>query len=326
MPWVSSAATASSTTSGNRDDGPRERRLGGSGQRARHVRSPAPAPRRRPCAGSRRSGRGRTGRSRPGSRSTASWPARCRSRSRSLTDREAKNQRAASTPTSASSSSRVMKSPARLRHRDLHAVAHEADPRVEEHLDGVGVVAHRLGGVPDPRDRAVMVGAPDVDQVVEAAAELLGDVADVGGEVGRLAVRADDHPVLVVAEGGRAEPERAVLLVDVAAARAAARPRARPSRPRGATPRSSRRRTGRRGRRGSPRSPRGPVRPPSGRGCPAVSAPAAVASRPDVVGDGRGEVRRRSRRGSRPPGPARRAGAPRSTPRGSGSGRPTSLK
>ena len=62
-----------------------------------------------------------------------------------------------------------------------------------------------------------MVGAPDVDEVVEAAAELLGHVADVGGEVGRLAVRAEDDPVLVVAERGRAEPDRAVLLVDVAA-------------------------------------------------------------------------------------------------------------
>ena len=72
-------------------------------------------------------------------------------------------------------------------------------------------------GVADPGDRPVVVGAPDVDQVVEAAAELLGDVADVGREVGRPAVGPVDHPVLVVAERGRAEPDRAVLLVDVAA-------------------------------------------------------------------------------------------------------------
>ena len=54
-------------------------------------------------------------------------------------------------------------------------------------------------------------------QVVEAATELLGHVADVGGEVGRLAVRAEDDPVLVVAVRRRAEPDRAVLLVDVSA-------------------------------------------------------------------------------------------------------------
>jgi hypothetical protein len=62
----------------------------------------------------------------------------------------------------------------------------------------------------------MVVGTPDVDEVVEAAAELLGHVADVRGEVGRLAVRADDHAILVVTEGGRTEPQRAVLLVDVA--------------------------------------------------------------------------------------------------------------
>src|ERR1019366_739917 len=56
-----------------------------------------------------------------------------------------------------------------------------------------------------------------VDQLLEAAAELLGDVADVRGEIGRLAVRAQDHPVLAVAVGRRTEPRGAVLDVDVAA-------------------------------------------------------------------------------------------------------------
>jgi hypothetical protein len=62
-----------------------------------------------------------------------------------------------------------------------------------------------------------VVDPPDVDEVIEAAAELLGDVADVRGEVGRLAVGPDHDPVLVVAEVGGAEPQRAVLLVEVAA-------------------------------------------------------------------------------------------------------------
>ncbi len=104
-----------------------------------------------------------------------------------------------------------------LAHRDLLAVADEADPGVQQDLDGLAVVAHRLGGVADAGDRAVVVGAPDVDEVVEAAAELLGDVADVGGEIRRPPVGADDHPILVVTERRRAEPQRAVLLVHVAA-------------------------------------------------------------------------------------------------------------
>src|SRR5688500_8231215 len=62
-----------------------------------------------------------------------------------------------------------------------------------------------------------MIGPPDVDEVVEAAAELLGDVADVGGEVCRPTVGADDDAVLVIAERGRPEPQRAVLLIHVAA-------------------------------------------------------------------------------------------------------------
>ena len=103
-----------------------------------------------------------------------------------------------------------------LRHRDLDAVDHEADPADQQHLVVVRVVAHRLGRVLVPGHRPVVVHAPDVDEVVEAAAELLGDVADVGGEVRRPAVGAVDHAVLVVAEGGGAEPGRAVLLVDLA--------------------------------------------------------------------------------------------------------------
>ena len=174
---------------GKPDDRPGQRRLGRIRRACPRRRPPAPARRRRPCAGSTRSGRARTGRSRRGSRSTASWPARCRSRCAVVAAREAKNQRAASTPTSASSSSSVMNSPARLLIEISCAVADEADPRVEQDLDGLAVVAHRLRGVADAGDRPVVVGAPDVDEVVEAAAELLGDVADVGREVRRLAVR-----------------------------------------------------------------------------------------------------------------------------------------
>ena len=60
-------------------------------------------------------------------------------------------------------------------------------------------------------DVAVVVGAPDVDQQVEAPGELVAVVGDVGEQVGELAVALDQHPVLVVAEVGGAQPHRAVL-------------------------------------------------------------------------------------------------------------------
>ena len=63
----------------------------------------------------------------------------------------------------------------------------------------------------------MVVGAPDVDEVVEPSAELLDDVADVGPEICVVAVRLADHPVLVVAVVRRAEPEGAVLVVETTA-------------------------------------------------------------------------------------------------------------
>ena len=152
--------------------------------------------------------------------------------------REAKNQRAASVPDGVQQVVQRDEGPGALGHRDLDAVdrrtGHPAD---EQHLEVLAVVAHRLRGVPVARHRPVVVHAPDVDQVVEATAELLGDVPDVGREVRRATVGAVDDAVLVVAERRRPEPEGAVLLVDVAGVRAAAPRRARPSPRRAVTPR-----------------------------------------------------------------------------------------
>src|SRR2546429_4651323 len=50
---------------------------------------------------------------------------------------------------------------------------------------------------------------------VEAALALVLVVGDVRGEVGVLAVGADEHAVLVVAEGARAQPQRAVVAIGV---------------------------------------------------------------------------------------------------------------
>ena len=47
--------------------------------------------------------------------------------------------------------------------------------------------------------------------------ELVEVIGDVGGEVGALSVGAHEHPVLLVAVGGRVEPERPVSFVGFAA-------------------------------------------------------------------------------------------------------------
>ncbi len=178
--------------------------------------------------------------------------------------RAAKNQRAASTPTSASSSSSVMNSPERF---DIETSTPSRTNRTQAMriiCDASRVVAHRRGRVAEPGHRPVVVRAPDVDEAVEAAAELLDDIADVGAEVRPLAVRLANHPVLVVAEGGGSEPERAVVLVQRAGRLAGARSPGRPSHRGRASPRSSRRRSGRRDGPATPRSPPGPAPTPTG--------------------------------------------------------------
>ena len=57
-----------------------------------------------------------------------------------------------------------------------------------------------------------MVRPPDIDDPVEAPVEFFLVVGDVGGEIGRDAVTADEHPVLLVGEVRGLEPEGAVLL------------------------------------------------------------------------------------------------------------------
>ena len=61
----------------------------------------------------------------------------------------------------------------------------------------------------------MVVGAPDVDDVVDAL-ELIPVIGNVGGEVGVLAIGLDQDAVLVVAQVGGAEPQGTVLGVEVA--------------------------------------------------------------------------------------------------------------
>ena len=176
-------------------------------------------------------------------------------------------------------------------------------------FEQVGLVAQRLVGRLHAGDVAVMVGAPDVDQPLEPARVLVGVVGDVGREVGVLAARAAQHAVLVVAEVGRAQPQRAVVLVAVAAGRQRLESAARNGRRAACA-----RRTRCRSRRPCVRASRGFVRS-SGR-CPASRARRRSARPPR-------RSRRRSGRCSRPcsrlRAPARRVPGRRSKRR---SGRP----
>ena len=61
---------------------------------------------------------------------------------------------------------------------------------------------------------AVVIGAPDVDEVREAAPELVAVIREVVAEIGRAAVAAHEHAVALIAEVGRAQPPRALVLVD----------------------------------------------------------------------------------------------------------------
>src|SRR5947207_13502415 len=62
-----------------------------------------------------------------------------------------------------------------------------------------------------------MIGAQHVDETREAALALGEVIGDVGGEVGPLAVLAHHDAVLLVAELGGAEPDRALLTAQVSA-------------------------------------------------------------------------------------------------------------
>ena len=67
-----------------------------------------------------------------------------------------------------------------------------------------------------PRNVAVVVGAPYVDDPIESSLELVEVIGDVGGEVGALSVGPDQHAVLFVAVRRGVEPERSVSLVGFA--------------------------------------------------------------------------------------------------------------
>ena len=179
-------------------------------------------------------------------------------------------------------------------------------------------MAQRLDRGPHPRHVAVVIGAQRIDHPLGAPLELVAVVGDVGGEVGRLAVGADQHPILVVAELARPQPDRALAVVDVAAPAQLRRSPPRSCRPRAASAPRTRCRSGPRSAPGSPRSVRASPRCRAGRG---------PRGRPGRLR--RRQARRpappRTRLGTRPRAARRPACAPRSTPRSARTWPPTSF-
>ena len=101
-----------------------------------------------------------------------------------------------------------------LGHTDGLAVAQQVDELAQQNLKLAGI-AKSVADAADALDVAVVVGTPDVDDVVDAL-ELIPVIGNVGGEVGVLAVGLDQDAVLVIAQVGGAEPQGAVLGVEVA--------------------------------------------------------------------------------------------------------------
>ncbi len=63
-----------------------------------------------------------------------------------------------------------------------------------------------------PLDVAAVIGAPDVDQVAEAAIDLGLVIGDIGGEIRIAAVRFHQRPVDIIAEIGRLEQNLLAVL------------------------------------------------------------------------------------------------------------------
>ena len=102
--------------------------------------------------------------------------------------------------------------PTPFRHLLGGAALDEVDELVDEHLQRLTGVSEHLRERLESRDVSVVVRAEHVDQAIEVARVLASDVRGVGGEVRRLASRADENAILVVSVSTRPSPERIVVL------------------------------------------------------------------------------------------------------------------
>ncbi len=181
-----------------------------------------------------------------------------------------------------------------LAHLDRLVPVHQRDHLAQLDLEAAGIDPQGLDPGHQAGHLAVVVGAEDVDDPVEAPdQELVAVVGQVAGQVGGVPVGLAEDPVAGVAQLGGPEPGGAVLLEDEAPARPAGRwSRRRPRSPRWRPGCTTRRR----------RCPPRPGWPGCGRG----------SARPPTA---RRRSRRRGRRSRRP---ARSRTRPGSRPRGPG--------
>ena len=98
---------------------------------------------------------------------------------------------------------------------DLFAAAHHRDHLVQNIVGVAGGNVHRERLQPraNARDRAVMVGALNVDRLRKSALEFRDVIGDVRNEIRVAAIGLAHHPIFVVAVVGRAQPQRAVLFI-----------------------------------------------------------------------------------------------------------------
>ncbi len=103
------------------------------------------------------------------------------------------------------------------RHLRLFPAAEQRHELHQAHFEGLDRAAERSQAGAQPGDIAVMIGAPDVQQMIEAALQFVEDIGNVRRKIRLDAVLADHHAILLVAVVGTLEPQRAVLEVGVSA-------------------------------------------------------------------------------------------------------------
>ena len=60
----------------------------------------------------------------------------------------------------------------------------------------------------------MVIGAPDINHLVEPARIFMLMIGNIGCEIGGFAVISDDHAILLITENGAFEPAGAIVLVD----------------------------------------------------------------------------------------------------------------
>src|SRR6185312_716571 len=103
-----------------------------------------------------------------------------------------------------------------LAHGDLFAATKQAHELDQVDFEAVTRLTHGHEPRTDPCDIPVMVRAQDIDEPLKPQLALLEVVRDIGGEIGLYPILANDHTILLIAEFGRSEPDRAILLVEAA--------------------------------------------------------------------------------------------------------------